>query len=320
MQSSAVAQAKSAPRRTRTSPSKNGVALVIGKVNATKLTKLAGLKGVVSVTSVQFKQTGSPTGDDPEVGAQPDRGTRNDALRAFQKHSVPYSKAPPLKTSNFDQLKSMNVLDAKTHNFTGAWKAGYTGTGVTASVLDGGTDWGHPDLIGTWQTWSAGRRRATAPTRAGSAGRRRSTPTARSFCSPRRSLVPQGLSWYTLTQTAACTYVKRTASRRRRTTERALLGQLRHPDRPGAQPAGARRARTLTRTRFPAAWTKSGTVKLASHPDEYLLELYGERPAVLVTDPTVAGQYDTVYVDLTTTTTSPTRSRSRRARRSRTAT
>ena len=32
--------------------------------------------------------------------------------------------------------------------------------------------------------------------------------------------------------------------------------------------------------------------------EERELELYGERPAVLVTDPTTAGQYDTVYVDL----------------------
>ena len=39
-------------------------------------------------------------------------------------------------------------------------------------------------------------------------------------------------------------------------------------------------------------------MKLTSHPDEYLLELYGERPAVLVTDPNTPGQYDTVYVDL----------------------
>ena len=59
------------------------------------------------------------------------------------------------------------MLDAKTHDFTGAWKQGFTGDGMTASVLDGGTDWGHPDLIGTWQTWTQdeptarGRRRDT---------------------------------------------------------------------------------------------------------------------------------------------------------------
>ena len=37
---------------------------------------------------------------------------------------------------------------------------------------------------------------------------------------------------------------------------------------------------------------------MASHPDDHLLQLFGERPAILVTDPNTAGVYDTVYVDL----------------------
>jgi len=37
----------------------------------------------------------------------------------------------------------------------GAWDAGYAGEGVTVGVLDGGTDFGHPDLLGTWQVWSS---------------------------------------------------------------------------------------------------------------------------------------------------------------------
>jgi hypothetical protein len=48
----------------------------------------------------------------------------------------------------------------------------------------------------------------------------------------------------------------------------------------------------------PAAWTKSGHVFLGSHPDDYLVKLFGERVAFLVTDPNTAGVYDTVYVDL----------------------
>ena len=126
MKSGDIAQATKMMDETHVA-SKSGVALVVGQVNATKLSKLAGLDGVVSISSIQFKQTGTPTGTDPEIGNQHDRKTRNEALRAFQKTSVPFDKAPPLKTSNFDQLKSMDVLDAKTHNFTGAWKAGYTG-------------------------------------------------------------------------------------------------------------------------------------------------------------------------------------------------
>ena len=39
-------------------------------------------------------------------------------------------------------------------------------------------------------------------------------------------------------------------------------------------------------------------MRLGSHPDDYLLDLYGERPAFLVIDSKTAGVYDTVYVDL----------------------
>jgi hypothetical protein len=296
MQSSAVAQAKTLLDDTHVA-SKNGVALVIGKVTATKLTKLAGLKGIVSVSSVQFKQTATPTGDDPEVGNQPDQRRRNDVLRAFQKHQVPFWLAPPLKTSNFDQLKSMNVLDAKTHNFTGAWKAGYTGTGVTASVLDGGTDWGHPDLIGTWQTWTqADVANGADPGWVGWPKAFDPYSTLVLLAAP--DLVPQGLSWYTPTQTAACHYVKLNGRPVPKNDPFALcsvsFATQTGPARNLPAPPGTKTHTYL----LPAAWTKSGTVKLTSHPDEYLLELYGERPAVLVSDGNVAGQYDTVHVDL----------------------
>jgi hypothetical protein len=279
--------------------SRNGVSLAIGTVTGTRLPKLASLKGVVSVEQLQFKQTGSPTGNDPDVGNQPDKRTRNDALRAFQRNSVPYDKAPPLKTSNFDQLKSMDVLDAKTHNFTGAWQAGYTGTGVTASVLDGGTDWGHPDLVGTWQVWTqsdvdnfgadpgwVGWPKAFDP-----------YSTLVLLAAP-ASYIPDNLSWYTVTQSATCTYVKKDGKPAKRIDRDTLcsvsFGTKTGPARNFGAPAGTN-VHTYT---FPASWSKSGTVKLTSHPDEYLLELYGERPAVLVTDPNTAGQYDTVYVDL----------------------
>ncbi len=41
-------------------------------------------------------------------------------------------------------------------------------------------------------------------------------------------------------------------------------------------------------------WSKSGTVKFANHPDEYLMGIR----RMLAVDPNTAGVYDTVYVDL----------------------
>ena len=51
----------------------------------------------------------------------------NEALKGLYKREVPYSKAPALKGSNFEDLKKLAVLDAKTHGFADAWRAGFTG-------------------------------------------------------------------------------------------------------------------------------------------------------------------------------------------------
>ena len=134
-------------------------ALVVGKVHAQTLPKLAGARGVVAVNPIEFKQTGKPLGSpDPEVGKRPTAEALNKALRGLYADEVPYSEAPPLAGSNFEALKELALLDAKTHNFAEAWEAGYTGTGTTVGVLDGGTDFGHPDLIGPGQRGHDGRK------------------------------------------------------------------------------------------------------------------------------------------------------------------
>ena len=120
-----------------------------------------------------------------------------------QRPRCPTARRRRSKGSNFEQLKRLGVLDAKTHKFAEAWKAGYAGEGVDRGVLDGGTDWGHPDLIGTWQTWSGADGHATSPTTAGTAGRRRSTRTARCSC-----------SWPRARSTAACRGTRRRRRRR----------------------------------------------------------------------------------------------------------
>ncbi len=88
------------------------------------------------------------------MGKRPSKEQTRQALAEIQQEEIPFDQAPPIKGSNFEALKDLAVLDVKTHNFVDAWKKGYTGDGVTVGVLDGGTDFGHPDLIGTWQTWS----------------------------------------------------------------------------------------------------------------------------------------------------------------------
>jgi len=263
-----------------------GVAIVVGEVSVQSLPKLAGKKGVVSVGPIELRQTGQPLGSpDPQLVKPFDKKKVNEALKGLHKREVPYSKARDLKGSNFEDLKKLAVLDAKTHRFADAWKAGFTGEGVTVGVLDGGTDFGHPDLIGTWQVWSG------APDPGWNGWPKAFDPygTLQWLAAP--SNIDDGLSWYTLTEAKTCP--PRTGRRAPKDCKVDFATKT-GPSRNFAAPSG-----TAVHTyEFPADWSKSGTVRLGSHPDDHLLALFGERPAFLVADPNTAGTYDTVYVDL----------------------
>ncbi len=267
-----------------------GAALVVGETTVQALPKLAGARGVVSVGPIDFEQTGAPLGSpEPELAKPFDKQKVNAVLKGLYKREVPFSKAPKLKGSNFEQLKKLAVLDAKTHNFVEAWKAGFTGAGTTVGVLDGGTDFGHPDLIGTWQTWSG------APDPGWDGWPKAFDPYGTLVWLAAPSFIPQGLSWYTLTQAKTCSLTgpgKKGHGKNKTCT--VNFATRTGPARNFNAPSG-----TVTHDyTFPAEWSKSGNVRLGSHPDDHLLAIFGERPAFLVTDPKTAGIYDTVYVDL----------------------
>jgi Subtilase family len=262
-----------------------GVSLAVGEISVQELAKLASLKNVVSVGPVDFKQTGKPLGSpDPQLERAFHKEQVNAALQGLYKREVPYSHAPKLRGSNFEKLKELAILDVKTHNFVSAWNAGFTGAGVTLGVMDGGTDFGHPDLIGTWKTWT----NAFDPGWNGWPMAFDPFGTLQWLSAP--SQISQGLSWYVLTQSKTCA-VSGTGKKAKCTVNFATRTG---PSRNFNAPAGTV-AHDYT---FPASWSKSGTVRLGSHPDDHLLLLFGERPAFLVTDPNTAGTYDTVYVDL----------------------
>ena len=265
-----------------------GAGLIVGQINVQALPKLAGLPTVVGVGPIEFKQTGQPLGiPDPDVARVPSDATKDQTLQHMYNNEVPYADAPPPRGSNFDELKELAVLDAKTHGFADAWNAGYTGTGVTVGVLDGGTDFGHPDLLGTWQTWSG-----LTGSRAGWNGWPKAFDpygVLQWLASP--NLIDQGLSWYTKTQAITCTDW---ADKGPKASCPVRFATRIGPSRNFGAPSGTR-AHTY---RFPAGVSMSGNVRMGSHPDDHLLSLFGERVAFLVTDQNTASVYDTVYVDL----------------------
>jgi hypothetical protein len=269
------------------------VAIIVGKVRALQLVKLAGVAGVVSVGPIDLNQSGQPLGiPDPEVAARPSLSSLQSFLNTLRLQEVPYGDAPDPLGSNFDDLQELAALDARTHDFAEAWAAGVTGTGVTVGVLDGGTDWGHPDLLGTWQTWPAGTTE-TATRDAGWAGWPMAfDPYGTLLWLVAPNFIDQGLSWYTWTE-AKDSFTQNAQDKKNnlwRVSFATRIGPARNFGAPDA-------FRTHQYT-FPQGLTTSGVVKMGSHPDDHLLQLFTERPAFIVVDSTTPGVYDTVYVDL----------------------
>ena len=268
------------------------ISLVIGSVRPAEATKVAGIAGVVSVKLVQLKQTASPLGiPEPNVNQTPSHASLESFMNDLRQKEVPYAAAPSPKEGNFDRLKQLGVLDAKTHKFADAWNAGFAGEGTTVSILDGGTDWAHPDLLNTWQTWS-GATDSTFTDDGWNGWPKAFDPYDTLVWLLAPSFVNQGLTWYTPT-TAKSSFTQN-AQDVKQGLNRVSFATRVGPSRNFGAPSG-----TVSHSyTFPQAWTKSGTVRMASHPDDHLLSLFGERPAILATDPNTAGVYDTVYVDL----------------------
>jgi subtilisin family serine protease len=248
--------------------------LVVGRIPATQLVKLAAGSRVLSVRSITFKMDGTPVGFTRSDPAPLTGAAKAKAIAAARASDVPYPQAPQPRPSQFDKFKKYNVLDAKTHNFTDAWKKNITGQGSTVAVFDGGTDWSHPDLIGA----NIARSDTGWPLAFDPFG------TLQWLAAPEQ--IDEGLSWYTPTTPATCAASGQTCS--------VDFATRTGPSRNLPNPPGTAE-HTYT---FPKKWSKSGEVHLGSHPDDYALDMYGERPAFLVTDPNQAGVYDTIYVDL----------------------
>jgi hypothetical protein len=268
------------------------VALVVGRLPASLLSKLASFETVVAVGPIELRQTGQPLGvPDPELNVRPDAAALQAAMATMRRNEVPYSRARQPRGSNLAALMDLAVLDARTHAFAGAWEAGFTGEGVTLGVLDGGTDFAHPDLLGTWKVW---------PTVTSSGSRDGGWSGWPMAFDPYGTLlwlvdpgaVDLGLSWYTWTE--AKDSFTQTRQDRRDRLSRVSFATRTGPSRNFAAPDGF----NTHQYTFPTSWTKSGTVRMGSHPDDHLLMIYGERPAFIVVDPNTAGVYDTIYVDL----------------------
>jgi len=259
-----------------------GEQTTFGLVKAGSLLKLASLPGVTSIRPVVFGPSARPIPPpDPDVRPPAFSVERLRArmaeLKAIDKPwsgEIEYRRAKQ-PTGWFDVGPG--------HKSSMAWAKGYTGEGVRVAVLDDSVDFGHPDLMGTQAVVED----ETSPYYG--------WPMAFSPYSMLLyaydqylgyTFVADGASWYV--DTSETPPVVRSFEDYQNGTARLRYTPL----------AGSFGERSFEHEYIFYDTSKSGVYHIGSHPDDLLLEVFGERVAVLVVDENEEGVYDTVYVDL----------------------
>lgn len=172
--------------------------------------------------------------------------------------------------------------DGPTHA-AAAWARGYRGEGVKVAVIDDGVDLAHPDLMGTQEIYSS-----TVNSQYNG------WPYIMDVASMRAWFYDQ---YYGTTFIhdgfAGVRYVDTSFTPLTRMCTRVNLCFNYTPRIDWGVP-GTEHLYYI----YPS-FTQSGVVHVGTLPDESLRDyVWGEKVAVLVTDPNVAGVYDTVYIDL----------------------
>ncbi|MDW8350679.1 MAG: S8 family serine peptidase [Anaerolineae bacterium] len=261
------------------------------------LLKIATLPAVQAILPIVLERTNEPEpypADDtqpaaPKPGPEQWAKLRADAEKV-RAGSLPWQQARAFGDGrpSFRPQDWFEVRPAGPHKAEAAWARGYTGEGVTVAVLDDGIDPAHPDLLGTHKIYSS----TEAPQYNG-------WPYVFSPISMLlyafddffgTTYIADGFpgAHYVDTRTARTPAPCGPGIRCFQYTPLIDYGTLN----PYAPPGGYTYVISST-------MSKSGVVRVGTHPDNDLRDfLWGEKVAVLLTDPNTAGVYDTVYVDL----------------------
>jgi uncharacterized repeat protein (TIGR01451 family) len=265
--------------------------IFIGFAYPYTLMKIASLAQVEAIIPIVLERTAEPDPYPPDQPRElPKKGPEDWAkLRA---NAAKLREGWP----SWDQAKAFGdgrpdirpadwfeVMPEGPHQAKDAWKRGYTGKGVTVAVLDDGIDPAHPDLLGTQKIYSS----TVRPQYNG-------WPYVFS---------PLSMLLYAIDSVFGTTYIADGFPGVHYVDTSATptlypcgvgISCFKYTPLIDYGVPGFEHTYVISNT-----MTKSGVVHVGTHPDNDLRDfLWGEKVAVLVTDPNVAGVYDTVYVDL----------------------
>jgi hypothetical protein len=259
----------------------DGEQTTYGRVKASSLLKLASVPGVNAVQPLVFAPTAAPPpSPDGHKRAKPSLDTLRQRMEQLKAVDVPWSASgegggKPLPTGWFD------VLDS--HKSAAAWAKGYLGEGVLVAVIDDSVDFAHPDLMGTQATVKD----ETSP-----------------YYGWPMAFNPYSMLEFAYDQYLGYNYVADGSTWYMDSKETPPVVRSYQDERDGiarlsyAPLAGDRGERSYAHEYVLLDTSQSGVYHIGSHPDDALLEVFGERVAVLVVDEMSPGVYDTVYVDL----------------------
>lgn len=267
--------------------SANPTQAFVGSIQPINLLKVASLSDVGAIIPMVIEKNGEPMPYPPDDEVQvPEKGPDDwAALRAnaakLREGSLPWGQAKAFGDGRtpIHPMDWFEQSPAGPHKAQVAWGRGYDGTGVTVAVNDDGTDFAHPDLMGTQKIYS-------------------------STVHSEYNGWPMAFSPFSQYLYAADPlYI---------TNGQPGVDYADTSETPDVSPCGSGISCLQYEPLIDwATWTgphtyvisdtmsKSGVVHIGTHPDISLRDyVWGEKVAVLVCDPNSAGVYDTVYVDL----------------------
>ena len=262
--------------------------MYVGKIAPANLIKIASLSYVQAIYSTVPKRNeveGYPADDtvtEPGPRDWTELRANADSLRAS---ALPWDQAKAFNDGRTDyqpkdwyDMSYMGPTKAEV-----AWERGYTGEGVSVSVIDDGVDFAHPDLMGVQKIYSS-----TQATEYNGWPMVMDPFSMRAYFyqllggTPAVSYGHPGVTYIDTHYTPAVSTCGVGISCYQ-FTPLIDYGML-----------GFNHTYVISNT-----MTKSGVIHAGTLTDESLRDyVWGEKVALLVTDPHKAGVYDTVYIDL----------------------